>query len=258
MTVESSMSEDAKNGLMAWIKTKQFKPGDTPGRKIAIFSPPGYGKTVLAVRLGKRNLIITDEDGFTSLTNHPELNGTWTGLPFTSWSIVRKILELVESGDYAFDDGEPFDNVIFDTVTGMISLEIQKIVKDGITTEKGKVSAEVAGRPDYLVSEQRLIPLMSQIAHMQRCSVTMLFHTRIGDKLTIGDNTRLDTHAAAFKVINKYLSVIAYLNIVDGKRMLKVMPTGDGVSVKTRHHFPSETVTDDVFVAEIQKWKETK
>ena len=81
-------------------------------------------------------------------------------------------------------------------------------------------------------------------------------HQRLGDKLTPGANTRMDGHAAAFKVINKYVSVMAYLKMDnENRRVLQVMPNGNGVAVKTRYHFPSVFVTDDEFVAHIEKWK---
>lgn len=165
------------------------------------------------------------------------------------------ILPLIEDGKFTADDGEPFDNVIFDTMSGMVGVEIRNIVSSGVVTSEGKVSKELAGRPDYFLSEQRLADVMKDIAQLKRCSVTMLFHTRIGDKLTPADFTRADVHAGAFKVINKYTSVIAYLDIVDGKRQLQVMPTGNGVSTKTRYRFPSAFVSDDEFVEHIKKWK---
>ena len=256
MAVPPEESKASNEKILEYLKKKTFGPQEIAGRKIAIFSLPGHGKTVLATRLGKQNLIITDEDGYTSLSNHPELNGTWKAINFKSWDIVRLMLPVIESGEFTADNGEPFDNVIFDTMSGMIAEEIQNIVKSGVTTQEGKVSPELAGRPDYFLSEQRLLPVMKMIAQMKRCSVTMLFHVRTGDKLTPGDYTRPETHAAAFRTINKYTSVIAFLEMKGvNKRRLKVMPTDNGVSVKTRHNFGSEFVTDDEFVKEIEKWK---
>lgn len=243
--------------LLQWLEKKTVAPDDIAAKVVGIFSKPGEGKTVLATRLGQRHAVFTDElNGLSSLSNHPELKDRVRAIPFHSWDRTRRIIPLIEEGKFVHFDGESFDNIIFDTVTGMVSHEIQEIVRSGVATEKGKVSAEVAGRPDYLVSEQRIIPLMAEIANLQRCSVVMLSHLRVGDKLTPGDNTRLDVHAAAFRIINKYTSVIAYLEVVGkNERRLQVMPTGNGVSVKTRYRFPSEFVSDDEFVAHIEEWK---
>lgn len=257
MATPNEEKKKVDDALLAWLKHKSFGPGNVVGRKIAIFSQPGFGKTVLATKLGKRNLIITDEDGYVSLYNHPELNGTWTGLPFVSWERTRMILPLIEEGKFVHEDGEPFDNIIFDTMSGQVGVEIRSIVDTAVTTQEGKISRELAGRPEYGVSERRLADVMVEIAQLKRCSVTMLFHTRVGDKLTPGDITRADVHAAAFKVINKYTSVIAFLDMNEkGQRRLQVMPTGNGVSTKTRYHFPSAIVSDDEFVQHIQNWKE--
>jgi hypothetical protein len=169
------------------------------------------------------------------------------------------MIPLIEEGKFVHYDGERFDTIVLDTISGMIGDELQEIVKSGAATEKGKVSAEVAGRPDYLVSEGRIRPILTDIANLERCSVVMLSHQRIGDKLTPGANTRADAHAAAFKEINKYVSVMAYLKM-DGpnKRVLQVMPNGNGVAVKTRYHFPDVFVSDDEFVKHIEAWKKGK
>ena len=96
---------------------------------------------------------------------------------------------------------------------------------------------------------------MDEVANLTRMTMVLLFHTRIGDKLTPADLTRPDVHAAAFRVINKYASVIAYLDIVKGERRLQVMPNGNGVSAKTRYHFPDVFVSPDEFVAHIRTWQ---
>jgi hypothetical protein len=243
--------------MLKWLERKSKRPDEIAAKVISIFSEAGVGKTVLACRLGKRVCLITDEmNGSSSLINHPEIEENVRVVPFHSWGRTRMILPLIEEGKFRHYDDEPFDTIVFDTISGMIGLEIQDIVQSGAATQEGKVSLEVAGRPDYLVSEQRIIPVMNDIANLTRCTVVLLSHQRLGDKLTPGANTRMDAHAAAFKVINKYVSVMAYLRMNgEGKRELQVMPNGNGVAVKTRYHFPSVVVSDDDFVAHIEKWK---
>jgi hypothetical protein len=247
----------ADDEIIAWLKKKAKSPDEIESRVIGIFSPPGHGKTVLAARFDEPTLIITDEmNGITSFKNHLDLKPNVKGVPFRSHSITRRVLQAVESGDFVHDDGRSFKVVVLDTISGMISLEIQNIVKAGVTPAKGRVSAESASQPDYMVSEKRVMELMNDVANLTTVTTVLLSHQRIGDKLTPGDNTRPDVHAAAFRVINKYASVIAYLEVQkDGTRRLQVMPNGNGVSVKTRYHFPSEFVSDDEFVAHIRKWK---
>ena len=243
--------------LLQWLEKKSKTPEEIKAKVILIFSEAGLGKTVLACKLGKRVCLITNEmAGSSSLINHPDIHPRVRVVPFRDWDFTCQIIPLIEDGKFVHYDGEPFDLIVLDTVGGMLTEEIHAIVKAGVTTENGRLSAETPSRPDYLVSEQRIIPLMSAIANVTRCSVVLLSHQRLGDKLTPGANTRADGHAAAFKVINKYVSIMAYLKM-DGskKRVLQVMPNGNGVAVKTRYHFPSEFVTDDEFVAHIEKWK---
>jgi len=245
--------------LLEWLAKKSRRPSEVTAKIISIFSEAGLGKTVLACRLGKRVALITNEiQGSSALLNHPEIEKNVRVIPWVSYDRMRKIIPLIESGKFRHYDDEPYDVIVLDTVSGMITETVQEIVKSGVATEKGKVSAEVAGRPDYLVSEQRIIPLMTDLANIERCMIVLLSHQRLGDKLTPGANTRMDAHAAAFKVINKYVSIMAYLKVVGpNQRELQVMPNGNGVAVKTRYHFPSEFVTDDEFVAHIEKWKGT-
>lgn len=247
--------------LLQWLVKKSRRPDEITARVISIFSEAGFGKTVLACKLGRRVCLITNEkQGSSSLRNHPEIQKNVRIVPWRDWNFTEQIIPLIEDGKFVHYDNEPFDVIVLDTVSGMLTQEIQEIVKSGVATEKGKVSAEVAGRPDYLVSEQRIIPVMTTIANVERCTVVLLSHQRVGDKLTPGANTRMDAHAAAFKEINKYVSVMAYLTVEtngDGKvrRKLQVMPNGNGVAVKTRYHFPSVFVSDDEFVAHIENWK---
>lgn len=247
----------ADEALMQWLIENARTPEEIESRVLGIFSPPGHGKTVLASMIGKRTLIITDEmNGITSLKNHPELKGRVKAVPFSKHNTTRRVIEAVEAGDFRHDDGEPFDVIVLDTISGMVSKEIQEIVKKNVT-KAARVSPESAGQPDYLVSEKRMMELMDSVANLTKATVVLLSHQRIGDNLTPGDKTRPDVHAAAFRVINKYASVIAYLDIPkSGERRLQVMPNGNGVSCKSRYRFPSEFVSPDEFVAHIRKWKE--
>jgi hypothetical protein len=243
--------------LLQWLEKKSRRPSEITAKIISIFSDAGLGKTVLACRLGKRVALITNEmQGSSALLNHPEIEKNVRVIPWMNYDRVRAIIPLIEDKKFRHYDDEPFDVIVLDTISGMISETVQEIVRSGAATEKGKVSAEVAGRPDYLVSEQRIIPLMTDLANVERCMIVLLSHQRLGDKLTPGANTRMDAHAAAFKEINKYVSIMAYLKVVGpNRRELQVMPIGNGVAVKSRYHFPSEFVTDDEFVAHIEKWK---
>lgn len=255
------MATPLNDDLIKYMQRQMFGGDEVAGRKILIFSKEGIGKTVLSCRLGKHNLIITDEDGYTALQNDSVRNiiGHWRGIQFQEWRSVKQILQAVEAKQLKCECGEPFDNVILDTMTGMISIVMQQIIRDGIATDKGKVSSETAGRPDYLVSRERLIPVMSQIALMRNASVTMLMHQREGK--TMDEKIVPDAHGAAWEVIKKYTSVIAWLTLNapgnEGKRMLQVRANGNGVSAKTRYDFPSVFVTDDEFVAHVEKWKMT-
>lgn len=253
------MTVPLNDNIVAQLQGQMFGGGEVAGRKILIYSREGLGKTVLACRLGQHNLIITDEDGYTALENESVrgLIGHWLAIPFKKWVLVSGILQGVEAGQFKCHCGEPFDNVVLDTMSGMISIVLQEIIRDGIATDKGKVSSETAGRPDYLVSRERLIPVMSQIALMRNASVTMLMHQRPGK--TPDEKIVPDAHGAAYEVIKKYASVIAWLTLNvkghEGERMLQVRSSGNGVVAKTRYDFPSAVISDDDFVAHVQQWK---
>lgn len=245
------------DALLNWLEKKSRKPDEIASKVIAIFSEAGVGKTILACKLGRRVCLITNEmNGSSSLANHPEIKDNVRVVPFRDWDFTSQIIPLIEEGKFVHYDGEPFDLIALDTINGMLMEELGAIVKSGVTPSKGRVSPETASQPDYLVSRDRLVPVMSAISNLTRCTVVLLSHQRLGDKLTPGANTRLEGHASAFQLINKYVSVMAYLKMDDkGNRVLQVMPNGNGIAVKTRYHFPSVFVTDDEFVAHIEKWK---
>lgn len=248
----------ADDEIVAWLMKKAKSPEEIESRVLAIFSPPGMGKTVLSTLIDEPTLIIADEmQGATSLVNHPETKGKVKVVPFVKHSITKRVILAAEREEYVHDDGRPFQVSVLDTVSGQVAKEVANIQKSGLTGEKGRLSPESKSQPDYGISEDRVMELMDGIANLSRMTVVLLFHTRIGDKLTPGDYTRADVHAAAFRVINKYASVIAYLDMdTNGKRQLQVMPNGNRVSVKTRYKFPDVFVSPDEFVAHIRKWKE--
>lgn len=247
----------ADEAILKWLEEKATTPEEIESRVLGIFSPPGFGKTVLSCMFGSPTLLITDEmQGATSIKNHPELKGDVKVVPFSKHATTKRIIKVAESGEFVHDDGRPFEVCVLDTISGQVAKEVSNIGKSGLTGPKGRLSAESKSQPDYGISEDRVMDLMDEVANLSRMTLVLLAHQRIGDKLTPGDLTRLDMHAAAFKVINKYASVIAYLNIKNGKRELQVMPNGNGVSVKSRYRFPGEFVTPDEFVAHIKKWKE--
>jgi hypothetical protein len=247
----------ASENFLKWLESKARTPDEIESRVMALFSPPGFGKTVLSAMFDEPTLIITDEmNGITSFKNHPELKKNVRAVPYQSHTFTANTILAAENEEFRHVDDRPFKTCVLDTISGMIALEARSIAKSGINPDKGRLNVETPSQPDYLVSEGRVIELMSSVANLTRMTIVMNSHQRVGDKLTPGDLTRMDVHAAAFRVLNKYASIIAYLNIVDGERKLQVMPNGNGVSVKTRYRFPSEFLTVQEFVAHIRKWKD--
>ena len=242
-----------------FIKSHSIKAtgnGVPAARKLLIFSQPKVGKTVLGARLGKHNWLVTDEDGFTSLTNDSvrKVIGHWDGTTFEKWVDVRMVLQAAEAGQIICECGEPVDNIILDTVSGMVAETLQQIAAGAGTPKTGRVAPESAGRPDYMVSKDRILPVMQQIAQMRNCSVTLLAHTKGGTK--DAPNVVPDIHGAAYEVVNKYISLQAYMFIDDGTRKLQVGAMGNQIVTGSRYDFPANIVTDDEFVAHVEKWKE--
>lgn len=228
------------------------------GRKLTIYSVPKIGKTVLAARLGKHNMFISDEDGYTALMNDnvKPLIGHWDALPFMSWADVKQMLQAGEAQQILCECGEPIDHWILDTVSGMVLHELRGIIRSAGTPQTGKVAPEAPGLPDYMVSRDRLIPVMSQIASMRNASVTMLSHMREAGKV----NPRIvpDIHDKAYEVVNKYSSLQAYLYMEGKQRMLQVRPMDNNIVTGGRYDFPTDVVTDDEFVEHIERWKKAE
>lgn len=229
----------------------------TAGRKITIYSVPKIGKTVMAARLGKHNMFISDEDGYTSLMNDDikPLIGHWDSFPFEDWAGVKQYLQAGEAQQILCECGEPIDNWILDTMNGMVMKTLRDIVKSAGATQEGKTAPENPNRPEYMISRDRLVPVMQQIAAMRNASVTMLLHQREHDVKT-NPHLGVDVHKAAAEVINKYTSLQAYMSMADnGQRILQVRPTANKIVVGSRYNFPKDFVTDDEFVEHIEQWK---
>lgn len=252
------MAQPLDPNLVRYLENQRLGNGrKTAGRKLVIFSVPKIGKTVLAARLGMHNMFIADDgDGYSALMNESvqPLIGHWDVLPFMDWASVKQMLQAGEAGQIRCECGEPIDNWVLDTASGMIMLELQKIIATAGTPLDGKVAPEAPGRPDYMVSRDRLIPVMSQISSMRNASVTLLMHMREQGK--VQPQVVPDAHNAAVEVINKYVSVQAYLSMNDkGQRILQVRANGNRVVVGSRYDFPDDFVSDDEFVKHIEQWK---
>jgi hypothetical protein len=252
-------------GALKWLEKRTFTSADIKGRKIAIFSDQGLGKTVLAAKLGESNLFVTDEEGILSLKNHPELDQKSEALLFDGrddapngigYTRLKLALRACENGQFIGRNGKPVDNVVLDTVSGIVGTEIRRIIEDReIQTDKGKLAENIPTQPTYLLSEQNFAPLMRMIAGMTNCSVTLLAHLRVGDKSVPGASTRPDMHGAAYKLMAKYVSVMGWLHKGGPTgRQIRVMP-GDMVAAKTRLNFGKSILTDEEFVEQIAKWK---
>lgn len=252
------MSTPLDPRLIDYINSQRLgKKRALPSRKLVIFSVPKIGKTVLAARLGQHNMFIADDgDGYSSLTNGKvmPLIGHWDVLPFLDWASVKQMLQAGDAGQILCECGEPIDNWVLDTASGMIMMELQRIIKTAGTPQTGKVAPEAPGLPDYMVSRDRLIPVMSQISSMRNASVTLLMHMREVGK--VNPVVVPDAHNAAIEVINKYISLQAYLSMDEnGQRILQVQPNGNRIVVGSRRDFGGDFVTDDDFVKQMSEWK---
>jgi hypothetical protein len=233
-----------------------YSASDIKGRAIAIYGEEGIGKTVLAAKMGTSNLFITDDNGILSFLNHPELDEISIGVPFEGYGTSVELLNLCEQGKLIHPKtGKPVDNLVFDTVSGMCSTEIRRSIEQGdIQTEKGVLAKNIPTQPHYLLSEQNFGPLMREIGKVKNFSVTLLAHMRTGTKDVPGASSRPDLHGAAYKLMAKYCSVMGYMHLVGGSRMVRVMP-GQMLAAKSRLNFGSDLVSDVDFVAKVERWK---
>lgn len=245
-----------------YFLARMFGAGDIKGRVVGIYGNEGVGKSVLAAKLGSSNLFITDDNGILSLENHPELDAISMAVPFEGYNVAIELLDLAEEGKLINPKtGTPFDNVAFDTLSGMCSTEIRRSIDDGDIKKKedgsGRLADNIPTQGHYLLNEQNLAPLMKRIGSMRNVSVTLLSHLRTGTKDVPGASTRADLHGAAYKLMAKYCSVVGFMQSPpenSNKRTIRVMPTRMEAA-KTRLNFGKPEVTDVEFVESILRWK---
>lgn len=257
----STVSSNRVKNSLDYYKSKLYSADDIKGRVIAVYSNEGVGKTVIAAKLGTSNLFITDDNGILSLKNHPELDAISFAIPFEGYQEALDVLGYVDSGEFINPKTDtPFDNVIFDTVSGMCSTEIRASIEGGaIKAEGGKLADNIPTRPHYLLNEQNFGPLMKRCAQMMNASVTLLCHLRTGATDIPGASTRAELHGAAYKLMAKYSSIVAMMSPGDsgGPRTLRVMPN-KMVGAKTRLNFGKDVLTDEEFVSAVEQWKPTR
>lgn len=248
-----------KANPLDYYMSKTYSSSDIKGRMIAIYGNEGVGKTVLAAKLGESNLFISDDNGILSLQNHPELDAISIAIPFEGYEAAIEVLDYVEAGEFIHPKtGLPVDNVILDTVSGMCSDELRdSIEKKAIKAEGGKLADNIPTRPHYLLNEQNFGPLMKKCGRMRNASVTLLSHLRQGTKDVPGASTRADLHGAAYKLMAKYSSIVAYVEMGSNgpnDRLVQVMPERM-VGAKTRLNFGKAKMSDTEFVAKVNEWK---
>ena len=245
-----------KSNPLDYYMSKVYSSSDIKGRMIAIYGNEGVGKSVLAAQLGKSNLFISDDNGTLSLQNHPELDDISVAIPFEGYEAAIEVLDYVEAEEFIHPKtGLPVDNVILDTVSGMVSDELRDSIENrAIKAEGGKLADNIPTRPHYLLNEQNFGPLMRKCGRMRNSSVTLLSHLRQGTKDVPGASTRADLHGAAYKLMAKYSSVVAFMDMEGSNRMIRVMPE-QMIGAKTRYNFGKAKMTDAEFVAKVEQWK---
>lgn len=236
---------------VAALEARTVKPGQRKKLYQTVFGQPGAGKTVMAAGIGNKNLIISDETGYDSLVNHPELEARTTVMPFLGYQDVMDYCEGIDSGQF------DYDHMILDTFSGMQDDRIMFNLDQKATSGFDRKHPDVPSWDDYNLSRRQSFEVLRRLM-VCKAHVTVICHVRVpnASAMAKGETTRPDLTDKVFNIVNKYSSMLVYMEKAKDGVTRTVHFAGDNrISIKSRI-IPEDVkkLPVDQYVSRIRNW----
>jgi hypothetical protein len=215
---------------------------------LALFGPPGSGKTVFAGTGYTEGRVIhfdVDGTGAKSFKNHPEM------LPYIDRIRIRKCEELLSGGQELRRGGHDYKVAICDTISTLQELHVQRLMRELYQKNPEKRERYKTWQDDFYEAGNRIKEIIEVFCDLDM-HVVFIFHQR-EDKDEMSGIIRLSP-----AVIPSLGGTIATLVDITGyytcnskasgeeERKLRVKPTNT-IQSKTRNWFDKPILINPTF-----------
>lgn len=217
--------------------------------KMVLYGEPDVGKTVTATTIGKSNLLIYSEPGFTVLTKpeHKALEERTSKTPFTTIAGIRGYAELLADGTL------PHTTLIVDNMSGVQDKKLSENHEDERIKQLKREHPDLSTLQDYQIVTHQMRPMMVDLMDLDK-EVIIICHMRPAAPERREYNARPDLTKKIYDLANEKVDVVAYMYKDNkGQRMIRT-EHGGGFIAKSR--ITRETVMPvDTFIDEINAWR---
>lgn len=230
---------------------------------VAVYGPPGVGKTTLITRLvPDKAILVAGDPGWMSLKNHPELAARVEPRKFEDFDTLRTAIR-----DAMASDGEL--SVILDGFSSMVNAMMYFYMMEKLPNGRDnkyffqpkkspREHPDIPSWDDYHLTKRMWDRTLHGLAQSGVNVLISLHHSLPNIQSTekmYGDTTRPDLPKEVLTLLLKNTSVLGYMERgSDGKRKITVQPNRR-LTAKTWIKFPQDEVSDDVFVETITNYR---
>lgn len=227
--------------LMGRVKSVSEMPKSSV---LMLFSNPGVGKTTTAAMIGHKTILITNETGYETLENYPEVYARTQVIPFDVDTGVKDCLRIMRARYFGQID---CDCIVLDTLSGIS----ERMVHKSLVTNTGplfvRASPDVPGIADYGWAFQQIRPVLLAAADLATRGCTVIFncHVRYPSEQDVAKGdilNRPDMQKAIYYLANESSGVVGYIytDKRSNARMVRTQSdsTENKFAVKQRKRLP--------------------
>jgi len=215
---------------------------------LALFGPPGSGKTVFAGSGYTEGQVIhfdIDGTGAKSYKNHPEM------LPHIHRVRIRRCEELLVAGNELRQGNHSFKVAVLDTISTMQTLHLQRIMREQYAKNPEKRERYKTWQDDFYEAGNRITEIMEVFCDLEM-HVVFIFHQRENkDEQTGVTYLSPQVMPSLGGTIATLVDITGYFTCNtkatgEETRKLRVKPTSQ-IQTKTRNWFDSPILLNPTF-----------
>lgn len=231
---------------------------------VAIYGPPGVGKTTVAAKLvPNKAILVAGDPGWISLKNLPYLADKIEPRKFEDFETLRTAIK-----DAMASNGEKA--VILDGFSSMVNAMMYFYMMEKLPNgrenkhyfvpkKSPREHPDIPSWDDYHLTKRMWDRVLHGFAQSEVNVIVTLHHNlpsvQSSTEKMYGDTTRPDLPKEVLTLLLKNTSVLGYMErSSSGERTIKVQPSRR-LTAKTWIKFPADEVSDTVFVDTIMNYR---